>query len=318
MTARTLKRMIAAAMLYATSLAATAAPKTDIGFIDVGNDITLRHMVVHPRAPQGTVLLLHGFPETLYAWQGIARALGEDYEVHAFDWPGYGQSSRPAVEKFAYAPRDYARVLGQYIDRAHLDTSTLTIYATDIGALPALLLALERPDIAQTIIVGDFAPFDRAAYMYASLQGLKTPATAEQVRAKMNLDRDEILQNAFRRGLPDGAQFEVSREYHDDMARGWNHGGMTSADAFFHYYSHFTRDQNYFEANLAKLRTPMKVVWGELDLYIRKDMGIEFATKTRADIALLSDVGHYPHLQKPDQAIAEIRASFRREPSRPD
>jgi hypothetical protein len=36
---------------------------------------------------------------------------------------------------------------------------------------------------------------------------------------------------------------------------------MTSVDAFYHYYSNFTRDQDYFEANLAKLRTPVTVVW---------------------------------------------------------
>jgi pimeloyl-ACP methyl ester carboxylesterase len=317
MSTLTLKRMLAAVLLFATSLATTAAPKTDIGFVDVGGDITLRRMVVRNRAPQGTVLLLHGFPETLYAWRGIAQALGEDYEVHAFDWPGFGQSSRPSADKFAYAPSDYARVLGQYIDKAHLDSSTLTIYATDIGALPALLLALERPGIARTIIVGDFAPFDRPAHMYESLQGLKTPATAEQIRIRMNIDRDEILQNAFRRGLPESAQFEVSREFKDDMARGWDHGGMTSADAFFHYYSHFTRDQKFFEANVARLRTSTKVIWGELDLYIRKDMGVEFATRTHAEFSLLPGVGHYPHQQKPEQAIAEIRASFRREPSRP-
>jgi pimeloyl-ACP methyl ester carboxylesterase len=305
-----LKRMLAAVVLFATSLATAAAPKTDIGFIDVGDDITLRRMVVHNPDPQGTVLLLHGFPETLYAWKRIARALGDDYEVHAFDWPGFGQSSRPSADKFAYAPSDYARVLGQYIDKAHLDTSTLTIYATDIGALPALLLALERPGIARTIIVGDFAPFDRPAYMHERLQGLKTPATAEQIRVRMNIDRDEILQNAFRRGLPESAQFKVSREFKDDMARGWNHGGMTTADAFFHYYSHFTRDQQLFEANLGKLRTPTKVIWGELDLYIRKDMGVEFATRTNADISLLPGAGHYPHLQKPEQAVAEIRAAF--------
>src|SRR5688572_20377522 len=227
MSTPTLKRMLAAVLLSATSLAMAAAPKPDIGFIDVGGDITLRRMVVHNPDPQGTVLLLHGFPETLYAWKGIAQALGDDYEVHAFDWPGFGQSSRPPADTFAYAPSDYARVLGQYIDQAHLDTSTLTIYATDIGALPALLLALERPAIARTIIVGDFAPFDRPAHMHERLQGLKTPATAEQIRIRMNLDRDEILQNAFRRGLPESAQFDVSREFQDDMARGWDHGGMT-------------------------------------------------------------------------------------------
>jgi pimeloyl-ACP methyl ester carboxylesterase len=282
-----------------------------VDFIQIDKDITLRRMMAKNPSPKGTVLLLHGFPETLYAWKDIAIALSADYDVHAFDWPGFGLSSRPAVDKFAYAPRDFARVLGAYIDKAGIDTSTLTIYATDIGSLPALLLAQERPNVAKWIIVGDFAPFDRPQYMYASLQALKAGPSMVQARVQLNKNRDDVLENAFRRGLPLEAQFDLSREFKDDMARGWNHGAITTADAFSHYYAHFTRDQEHFESQLGRLKTPVKVVWGEKDLYIDKDMGIEFAVRVKAELALLPGIGHYPHLQHPQQAIDEIRASFR-------
>ncbi|UNK49032.1 alpha/beta hydrolase [Lysobacter sp. S4-A87] len=285
--------------------------KADIGFVEIDRDMSLRSMVVHNTAAKGTVLLLHGFPETVHAWQEIAIALGDDYEVHAFDWPGYGLSSRPAADRFAYAPRDYAHVLEQYIDKAGIDRSSLTIYATDIGALPALLLALEQPDIARTIIVGDFAPFDRPQYMYESLQNLKSAPTAEPTRAYMNEHRDEILANTFYRGLPEEARYAISPEFRDDMARGWSQGEMTSVDAFYHYYSHFTRDQQYFESNLARLKTPVKVVWGEKDLYIKQDMAVEFSQKANLPFAVLPGIGHYPHLQDRNRTIEEIRASFR-------
>lgn len=300
---------------FSTSLYAQGhrAPeeKAEIGYFGIDEDITLRRMVVHHPAPKGIVLFLHGFPETLYAWKDIALALGNDHEVHAFDWPGYGLSSRPTVDKFAYAPKDYARVLNAYIRKAGIDTSKLTIYATDIGALPALLLALDNPDIARTIIVGDFAPFDRPQYMYESLQALKAGPSMEQARAQLNKNRDEILENAFRRGLPLEAQFEVSREFKEDMFRGWSHGAMTTADAFAHYYAHFTRDQDHFEARLSRLKTRVKVVWGEKDLYIKKEMGAELAQRIGAKITILPGIGHYPHLHNPPQAIEEVRASFR-------
>jgi pimeloyl-ACP methyl ester carboxylesterase len=285
--------------------------KADIGFFEINEDITLRRMVVHNPRPEGTVLLLHGFPETLYAWKDIALILAADYEVHTFDWPGYGLSSRPTVTRFSYAPKDYALVLNEYIEKAGIDTAKLTIYATDIGGLPTLLVALEKPEIAKAIIVGDFAPFNRPHYMYESLQSLKSPPTAEQARVALNRNRDDILDNAFRRGLPQEARFEISRQFKDDMSRGWNHGAMTSADAFYHYYSHFTRDQEYFESNLARLKTPVKVVWGEEDFYIKKEMGIAFAERIKTELTLLSGIGHYPHLQNPKQVIDEIRASFR-------
>lgn len=285
--------------------------KADIGFLKIDEDITLRRMVVHNPRSKGTVLFLHGFPETLYAWRDISLALAGDYEVHAFDWPGYGFSSRPTADRFSYAPKDYARVLNEYIRKAEIDTSRLTIYATDIGALPALLLALEKPDIAKTLIVGDFAPFNRPHLMYESLQSLKAGPSMEQARAQLNANREDILENAFRRGLPKEAQFEVSRGFKEDMLRGWQQGAMTTADAFSHYYSHFTRDQDHFESQLARLKTSVKVIWGEKDLYIKKEMGIEFAERIHAKFTLLPGIGHYPHLQNPKQAIDEVRASFR-------
>jgi pimeloyl-ACP methyl ester carboxylesterase len=288
------------------------AQKLDIGYIEVDPDITLRSMVVHTASPKGTVLLLHGFPETLCAWKDISLALSTDYEVHAIDWPGYGLSSRPLADKYSYSPKDYARVLQEYIKKANIATSKLTIYATDIGALPALLAALEDPQIARTIIAGDFAPFNRPQYMHDRLQGLKSePSATATLAAYKSRTGGEILDTAVKGGLPKEVQFEVPADFKDDVARGWNHSGMTSADAFYHYYSHFTRDEDYFEANIGKLKTPVKVVWGEKDIYIKKEMGIEFAQKIHADIRVLPDVGHYVHLQSPTQAIEEIRASFR-------
>jgi pimeloyl-ACP methyl ester carboxylesterase len=208
MTKLLLQKLIVAVLMLGVSIGSGYAapshergPKIDIGFIDLEPDIRLRKMLVSNPSPKGTVLLLHGFPETLYAWKDMALDLGDDYEVHAIDWPGYGLSSRPTADRFSYAPKDYAWVLEAYIEKAGIDTSKLTIYATDIGALPALLLALEKPGIARRIIVGDFAPFDRPGYLYESLQSLKSPSN-EQTRAQMNLNREDILENAFRRGCP--------------------------------------------------------------------------------------------------------------------
>ncbi|MGR9372689.1 alpha/beta fold hydrolase [Rhizobium leguminosarum] len=293
------------------AFASTQAAQDAVGFIEIDEVLTLRRMAVRARAPKGTVLLLHGFPETLTVWKNIATTLARDYDVHAFDWPGYGQSSRPALERFSYAPKEYAQVLKAYIERAAIDRSTLVIYATDIGALPVLLLALDEPSIARQIIVGDFAPFDRPHYMWENLQNLKGEPTASPTRAYMNKTSDEILQNVHRRGLSPAEQFDLPADVQQDMTRSWSLDGMTSADAFAHYYANFTGDQHYLEANLSRLKTPVKVIWGEKDIYIAREMGIEFAGKIGARVDILSGIGHFPHLQNPEQTVEEIRASFR-------
>lgn len=281
-------------------------PKVE--YLKLDDEMTVRAKVSRNPGAQRTVLLLHGFPETLFTWNEVSLALASDHEVHAFDWPGFGRSSRPMAERFAYSPRDYARVLRQYVDKSGIDRSKLIIYATDIGALPTLLAALEEPGIARTIIVGDFAPFNRPQYLHERLERLKSKPSSELARVQLNANKEDTLENAFKRGLPAGSQFQIPAEFKTDMSEGWEHGPLTSADAFYHYYSHFTRDQDHFEANLKRLKTPVKVIWGADDIYIRKDMGAELAEKLGADLGLLPGVGHYPHLQAPAQTVAEIRA----------
>ena len=310
---RSLAPVLALGVMLLGGCAAALAPKqptATIETVEVTQDMRLRRMVVHNDHAKGTVLFLHGFPETLYVWKSISLELGKDYEVHAFDWPGYGLSSRPPATAFPYAPRDYARVLKAYIERAGIDKSRLTIYATDIGALPALLLALDEPTIARNIIVGDFAPFDRPQYMQPLLQSLKEKASSEQTRAALNRNRDDVLDNAYRRGFSKDEQFDLAKEVKDDMRAGWSQQDMTTADAFSHYYSHFTEDQQFFESSLARLRTPVKVLWGERDFYIKKEMGLEFAGKAGLNLVLLPGIGHYPHLQKPSQTVSDVRATF--------
>ncbi|MEX3813880.1 alpha/beta fold hydrolase [Paraburkholderia sp. BR13439] len=174
--------------------------------------------------------------------------------------------------------------------------------------MPALLAALEQPDIAREIIVGDFAPFNRPQYMYDSLQGLKSKPSSDAVRAAMNKNRDEILANTFFRGMSAEERYALPKEFEDDMAKGWG-GDVTSADAFFHYYSCFTRDQDYFEANMAKLKVPVKVVWGEQDIYIKKEMGVEYANRNGLKLSVPPRLGHFPHLQAPELTVAEVRAA---------
>lgn len=283
-----------------------AGEPTAEGRVQVAPGLTLRRFVSGAGPSKPKVLLLHGFPETAPAWKAVSENLAPTHEVHAFDWPGYGKSSRPAADRFDYSPRGYAEVLRSYIRETGIGGPQLTIYATDIGALPALLAAIEDPNIASRIIVGDFAPFDRPHLMAERLQRLKSPETAELARAEYNAAKEEVLLNAFRRGLEAHEQFALDSDFARDMREGWGGTDLTSADAFALYYGRFTRDQNLLEASLARLETPIEVVWGTRDIYIDPAMGEEFARRAGVPFRLLEGIGHYPHLQNPDLVAREI------------
>src|SRR4051812_22245879 len=48
------------------------------------------------------VLLLHGFPTSSQMFRNLIPALAPEYRVIAPDYPGYGHSSMPPHDQFAY------------------------------------------------------------------------------------------------------------------------------------------------------------------------------------------------------------------------
>ncbi|WP_218154780.1 alpha/beta fold hydrolase [Paenibacillus sp. UNC496MF] len=54
----------------------------------------------------------------------------------------------------------------------------------------------------------------------------------------------------------------------------------------------------------------MKVVWGEKDSYVKKEMGVEFAERNNLELTILPGLGYYPHLQGPKQTADELRAEI--------
>ena len=54
-----------------------------------------------PNAP--TLLLLHGFPTSSHMFRNLIPALSDQFHLVAPDYPGYGNSSMPAVRSFQYS-----------------------------------------------------------------------------------------------------------------------------------------------------------------------------------------------------------------------
>ena len=50
-----------------------------------------------------TILLLHGFPTSSHMFRNLIPALSDRYRLVAPDYPGYGNSSMPAVGEFDYS-----------------------------------------------------------------------------------------------------------------------------------------------------------------------------------------------------------------------
>jgi pimeloyl-ACP methyl ester carboxylesterase len=102
------------------------------------------------RAGEGdtTLLLLHGYGESLTTWRAVFDRLARNGRVIAIDLPGFGGSAKPDV---SYSLPAMTERLSQFIDR--WTTGPLVVIGHSMGGELAASLALARPDRVNLLIL---------------------------------------------------------------------------------------------------------------------------------------------------------------------
>jgi pimeloyl-ACP methyl ester carboxylesterase len=72
-----------------------------------------------------TILLLHGFPTSSHMFRNIIPALTDKFHLVAPDYPGFGYSSMPPVDKFEYTFDHLAEIVDKLITHIGLERYSL-------------------------------------------------------------------------------------------------------------------------------------------------------------------------------------------------
>jgi pimeloyl-ACP methyl ester carboxylesterase len=99
------------------------------------------------------VVLLHGWPETWYAWRYVMPALAQNYTVIAPDLRGLGDSSKPPT---GYDGKTVAEDIHQLVTQ--LGFNTIFLVGHDIGAWVAYPYAAEHPTEVEKLVVMEVPP----------------------------------------------------------------------------------------------------------------------------------------------------------------
>ncbi len=92
---------------------AAVVPTVTHRTIDVGG-LRIFYREAGPRGAPA-VLLLHGFPSSSHMYRNLIPALADQYRVIAPDFPGFGRSSMPSREEFAYTFANLTRVTDRLV-----------------------------------------------------------------------------------------------------------------------------------------------------------------------------------------------------------
>jgi pimeloyl-ACP methyl ester carboxylesterase len=135
-------------------LSVTGAPHLADGFrdtftshcIDTG-EVTL-HAVIGGDGPP--LLLVHGWPETWYAWRHVMPALAREFEVIAVDQRGIGLSDKPAG---GYDTGTQARDLVGLMDA--LGHQRFSVVGHDTGFTISYALAADHPERVERVALAE-------------------------------------------------------------------------------------------------------------------------------------------------------------------
>ena len=99
------------------------------------------------------VILLHGFPETSYAWRHQIPVLAKTYRVIAPDLRGYGETEKPAS---GYDKRTMANDVRELM--RVLNLPRIALVGHDRGARVATRFAKDHADVLDRLVVIDNVP----------------------------------------------------------------------------------------------------------------------------------------------------------------
>jgi pimeloyl-ACP methyl ester carboxylesterase len=248
------------------------------------------------------VVLLHGWPESWYAWRKIMPALAEKYTVIAPDMRGLGESERTASGYDASTLADDVYALVQ-----SLGFSQIRLVGHDLAVSSAYACAARYRDAVQRLVILDvplegFGREDFAVKRGIWWFGFFQAAGGLAETAFEGRERD-LLQWFFAR-----APAAITPDDVDEYVRVYS--GRDALRAGFAYYRAFpTNAQQFAEYAKTKLTIPVLGIGGE-----NGGAGWPFYSLAQvaddASGAIIPRSGHYIAEEQPEALLHQLNAFF--------
>lgn len=263
---------------------------------DVGGGVRLHYLESGP-AGAPPLLLIHGFGDNAFTWDGWTKRLSANYRVIAVDLPGHGLSEAPA--DFPADPTRYADVVDAFLGR--LGLAHVAVAGNSLGGAVAWQLALRHPERVGRLILVDAAGWPT--------ETLKNPPLAFRImRYKAGRDLLASIDNMplIRQGLAadvvnKGVLTEPFIKRWADLQRLPGHRtilmslrpGTIAAS----------------KETLAAIRVPTLILWGAEDRIIAPDSARKFADAIPGSrLIVYPRAGHLPQLEVPERSAADVAA----------
>lgn len=251
-----------------------------------------RHLRVVEAGSGQPIVLLHGYGESLVAWQGVFERLAPRARVIALDLPGFGLSSKP---RSGYQTDSIAAVVVDALRALNVDSAVLVGHS--LGGAVAAAVTASAPALVRALVLVDAALVPPRA-----LPGTDSSVSARLMRAAVTAY--EIMRTRFT--SPHAPTWLAE----SDSALGYS----PAADSAYAIALEAVLREFDFSwltpERAAAIPVPVLVIWGRFDRVIPAEDGRRIAEAIPgARFSLIDRSWHRPHVERPAetaQAIADF------------
>jgi len=229
-------------------------------------------------------VLVHGVPDTPHLWSGVrARLARTDVVTPAL--PGFSAPLPPGFDATREAYVDWLIAQIEAIDEP------VDLVGHDWGSLLVQRVVSLRPDLIRTWAAGS-GTVDRDYVWHDLAQMWQTPEVGEQVM-------DAMIGDALVDALAD----QLGREYATEVA---NNVDATMKDCILRLYRSAAGGFGEWHDAVDAISRPGLVLWGADDPYVTAEFGERLARRTRAELVMFPDSGHWWPVTKPAETAAAL------------
>ena len=255
------------------------------------------------------ILLLHGFPTSSHMFRELIPKLADRYRVIAPDYPGYGQSDQPPMDRYTYSFDNLAATIDKFTTKVGL--TRYAMYVMDYGAPIGYRLAAAHPERISAIVVQNGNAYDEGLDnpFWVPAKAFwkdKSEANAAKLRP---LFEAEATRWQYSEGYRDPATHVSPDSAVIDQA-GMDRPGNKAIQLEM-FYSYGTNPPLYpgWQAYFRKHQPPMLIVWGKNDkIFPAEGAGPYKRDLPKAEVHML-DTGHFA-LEEEGDRIARLMRDF--------
>jgi haloalkane dehalogenase len=247
-------------------------------------------------APKGTVLCLHGYPESSYMWRHLLETVADaGWQAVAPDLPGYGDSP------YAGSGTWQAHVDAVDVFHREQELGEVVLVVHDWGGLIGLRWACEHPELIRAMVISNTGFFPDGKW-HGMAQALRTPGQGEELVDGLDRGGFGSMLRTVSPSLDDRSIDEYFKAYGSPERR--------RGQLELYRSGEFSELEDY---DLAAVGAPALILWGEDDPFAPLAGAHRFASELPdAELVVVGGAKHFVFEDDPGACSAAVATFLER------